>query len=583
MHVKKLMNRGITPVIATVLLIVLTLVGGGVVAYFTIPAAKSVDSSCLEAISKISFEDVDFSCRLNDEFNPIGSEALEGFSVRISDSSVVGFQVGFQDDGSADTYRITSGATHNALCVLGGDFNQPLSVPPAGGVQTYVVKGAHEKIYLAPILASGKSCFTEARKEIVISTSCADPAVRTSMLECYFEQGQPRCGDGRVNQVSEECDTNAVACAVNGYAGTQACDNSCKLAQTCVSTEKCGDNIINGNEECDGSNAAVCQASGGVCSQSCGCELIGGVQWDNGRVNHGEPAGITITGTNIGGESIEVFIYEANWWLWPDRLMTPTPLRGTYGAQPLHLNWIGEWICDFVRGLCGEPEYYAIARLARATSVSARSGILRVNAPSPACGNGVIEFGPPLEEDCEPPENACVPPYGNSCGYCSSGTCRLVTLQGSYCGDGVRDLSYGESCDDDDLGGHSCTTIGQGFTQGNLGCTNSCTFDTQGCSTSGTPPGYGSGVCGNGIREDPEACDDGNVNNGDACTNQCLLAVCGDSFVWFGTEVCDPAGSVCTAPGGSSGTVGSGFIGGNAAASSNNEGVCSADCRQCTG
>ena len=582
MHLKKLMKKGITPVIATVLLIVLTLVGGGVVAYFTIPAAKSVDSSCLEAIGKISFENVDFSCRLIDEFNSIRREALEGFSVRISDSSVIGFQVGFQDDGSADTYRITSGATHNALCVLGSDFNQPLSVPPAGGVQTYVVKGAHEKIYLAPILTSGKSCFTEARKEIVIGTSCADPAVRTSMLECYSEQGQPRCGDGNVDPPGEQCDTNSVACtAAFSYPGTRACNADCKLAPTCVPTGKCGDNIINGNEDCDGIDAAVCQASGGVCSQSCRCEQIGGVSWDKGRVNDGEPAGLTIQGTNIGGELIEVLIYEDD--LIGDDFMEV--LRENYGTQPLHMSWTAKWICDLIEGLCGEPEYYAIARLARATSVSARSGILHVNAPSAACGNGVIESG--LGEDCEPPENACVPPYGNSCGYCSPGTCRLITLPGSYCGDGVRNLLYGssggESCDRADLGGHSCTTLGQGFTQGNLSCTNSCTFDTQGCSTSSTPPNYGSEVCGNGIQEDPEECDDGNQENGDACTNQCILAACGDSFVWFGTEVCDPAGSVCTVPGGSSGTVGSGFIGGNAAASSNTEGVCSADCRQCTG
>ncbi len=37
--------------------------------------------------------------------------------------------------------------------------------------------------------------------------------------------------------------------------------------------------------------------------------------------------------------------------------------------------------------------------------------------------------------------------------------------------------------------------------------------------------------CGNAKVEDPEQCDDGNQNNNDACTNQCLLTRCGDGTV----------------------------------------------------
>jgi len=47
-------------------------------------------------------------------------------------------------------------------------------------------------------------------------------------------------------------------------------------------------------------------------------------------------------------------------------------------------------------------------------------------------------------------------------------------------------------------------------------------------------------VCGDGIVEGFEACDDGNEFNGDACTSECLLNVCGDGFLWEGVEQCDP-------------------------------------------
>ena len=35
-------------------------------------------------------------------------------------------------------------------------------------------------------------------------------------------------------------------------------------------------------------------------------------------------------------------------------------------------------------------------------------------------------------------------------------------------------------------------------------------------------------LCGNGVVDDLEACDDGNREAGDACTNDCQVAVCGD-------------------------------------------------------
>ncbi len=46
-------------------------------------------------------------------------------------------------------------------------------------------------------------------------------------------------------------------------------------------------------------------------------------------------------------------------------------------------------------------------------------------------------------------------------------------------------------------------------------------------------------VCGNGIVEFPEECDDGNTNNNDGCTNECRENVCGDGNKWEGVEECD--------------------------------------------
>ena len=54
--------------------------------------------------------------------------------------------------------------------------------------------------------------------------------------------------------------------------------------------------------------------------------------------------------------------------------------------------------------------------------------------------------------------------------------------------------------------------------------------------------------CGNGVREGTEACDDGNGDNTDACLNTCVVASCGDTFVWQGMETCEPPNtSTCDA------------------------------------
>ena len=57
--------------------------------------------------------------------------------------------------------------------------------------------------------------------------------------------------------------------------------------------------------------------------------------------------------------------------------------------------------------------------------------------------------------------------------------------------------------------------------------------------------------CGNGSIEAGEACDDGNADNADACTNSCSTAVCGDAVTRTdllageeGFEACDDGNDV---------------------------------------
>ncbi len=64
----------------------------------------------------------------------------------------------------------------------------------------------------------------------------------------------------------------------------------------------------------------------------------------------------------------------------------------------------------------------------------------------------------------------------------------------------------------------------------------------------GCPTGNDSidGICGDGIQDPSEACDDGNLIANDACTDICELARCGDQIVQIGVETCDDGNSIDT-------------------------------------
>lgn len=90
------------------------------------------------------------------------------------------------------------------------------------------------------------------------------------------------------------------------------------------------------------------------------------------------------------------------------------------------------------------------------------------------------------------------------------------------CGNGKRET--GEACDFADLGGFTCATLG--YSGGQLTCNASCLLDSSGC--------VANPLCGNGVLEINEECDDGAQNSDilqDACRTSCKRAFCGDNVI----------------------------------------------------
>ncbi|MBI2437169.1 MAG: DUF4215 domain-containing protein, partial [Candidatus Magasanikbacteria bacterium] len=120
---------------------------------------------------------------------------------------------------------------------------------------------------------------------------------------------------------------------------------------------------------------------------------------------------------------------------------------------------------------------------------------------------------------------ACKPYSKNKIGSCSW-DCQSF---GGYCGDKIVQWDKDEACDD-------------GNKNNTDACTNNCTVNTA------------PSVCGDGKIEGTEVCDDGNTQDGDTCSAKCdkiSVPLCGDGKINQPSEQCDLGtaqnGVVCTA------------------------------------
>jgi len=387
------------------------------------------------------------------------------------------------------------------------------------------------------------------------------------------------CGNN-ITEQGETCDGNNLTCTINSYLGNQFCNNQC-IFNNCTLTESCGDGFINGLEACDDGvmngqpnkcnllctniTSYVCGnglregtetcddgnvINGDGCSSLCITEtpsvvcgngiIQSGEQCDDGNVVNGDGCSsqclneqIIINNSGIQGS----LFFEAE----SGNLLSFSQFGGSiYQANDsFNIGSGGKAVYNFNINNSGS---YIITAGVNASDLGSNSFFINIDSnpdSSMVWDVNPLTFGKFALRNVSwrGSGSATVNQYDPKNFSLSSGSHQLIIMsreKNTYidnftiiklgssvitpsviCGNGI--IQLGEQCDDGNL------------VNGD-GCSSSCIIETFGA------------VCGNNITEIGETCDDNNVINGDGCSSLCQIEnvtiICGNNIIEAG-ESCD--------------------------------------------
>jgi len=152
-------KKGISPIIASVLIITLTIAGIAIIAGFIIPFVRESlggATECLPYQTYFSFDETfGFNCfeggeiKLSIRANPLQREASE----------LNEFRVVFIGEAGSESVTVKDGAPPGEVVLLDAEGDN-LKVPGIGEVRTYVYSGGtnFKSMEVYPVLESGRIC-----------------------------------------------------------------------------------------------------------------------------------------------------------------------------------------------------------------------------------------------------------------------------------------------------------------------------------------------------------------------------------------------------------------------------------------
>ena len=167
-------KRGVSAVIAAVMLIMITVVAAGLIFSFVIPFVNEQTegaSECFDVFGGLEFGSTAFNCYVESADTGCGADTngdgqgdspcydSTGFSVRVTKDGIAGVRVSLVSEGSSDIFDIKDAENLTDLRMLeGATFGSALEFPQSGGMRTYVAKGIYENAQVGAILDNGNFC-----------------------------------------------------------------------------------------------------------------------------------------------------------------------------------------------------------------------------------------------------------------------------------------------------------------------------------------------------------------------------------------------------------------------------------------
>jgi fibro-slime domain-containing protein len=370
-------------------------------------------------------------------------------------------------------------------------------------------------------------------------------AVASGGTNSHSGSAPPGCGDGVVNQPSEQCDDN------NTLAG-DGCSGTCQIEPNytcppqggrCVISFRCGDGAVNPGEACDAGEyqgtpgcSADCktQDPGYTCEPGEKCVQV--LVCGNRRIETGE----TCDPPNPDNGCSVTCETETGW-----RCVPGSCTKLPYCGDGIVQSNLGE--------KCDEGKYQGSPGCSRDcktqdSSCACVPGQACV-CEKAVCGDGIVQTGeqcdqgksayPGCTETCQIEPGYQCPFAGAPCvPVCGDG---ILISPAEQCDPGTSIPNIAQACNADCTAktGWACgttdchqTVCGDGKVEGSegcdplphindlgSGCTPLCTAEPH-CPAAGGPC---STTCGDGIVIGNEQCDDGNAVGGDGCSSTCQV------------------------------------------------------------
>lgn len=163
-------RRGLSEVIATMLIVLLSVAMIAVIAKFVVPFVKNSlnkSSECLKYRESYKFQEVFYSDNAELRYNCY-TDSLVGFSIKgdasmENESELSGFDLVLFEEGSSKKISVRQGLTKTSELRMLNQNQNNIQIPLRGEVRTYVHEkqtgeGQYSYMEVYPVLSSGRVC-----------------------------------------------------------------------------------------------------------------------------------------------------------------------------------------------------------------------------------------------------------------------------------------------------------------------------------------------------------------------------------------------------------------------------------------